>query len=48
MSTGKQYFGTVKYEEIPANILEHLDLKNKEVPVLDQEGLEKRRKKLGW
>lgn len=48
MSTGKQYFGTVQYEEIPISFLEHLNLKNKTVPVLNPEGLKERRKKLGW
>ena len=44
LSTGKQYFGTVKESEVPESVLDE----NGKIPVFDEAHLKERRAKLGW
>lgn len=44
LSLGKQYFGTIKNNEVPETFLDE----NGNIPILDEENLIKRREKLKW
>lgn len=44
MSSGKQYFGTIKKDEVPKTFLN----KDGNIPIVDEDNLLERRKKLGW